>query len=292
MSDETPRSEARAGLLVPYTNSNIEPDFAMMGPAGLALYATRIAGYGVEGVPGTAAMRAMGGAVPREALALLAPVQPDVILYGCTSATLTLGPAGDREFAARLAEAAGCPAITTSGAVIAALARLGAGRVALVTPYDASLGEATAEFLAAAGHEVVTAARPDAAPDAAGQGALSPEEIVELVARCDMRRADALVMACTDMRAVECIGTVEMMTGKPAVTSNQALMLARSARSSGPARRPGAGDAGGSAAPGVGAARDGVVAERDIAAGDDPGEHLHVQVAPGDDRGDRAARGG
>ena len=58
-----------------------------------------------------------------------------------------------------------------------------------------------------------------------GQGALTPEEIFDLGCRADHRDAEALVLSCTDIRAVEAIEALERDLRKPVVTSNQALMF-------------------------------------------------------------------
>jgi len=57
-----------------------------------------------------------------------------------------------------------------------------------------------------------------------GQSALTPSDVVDLACRADAAGAQAIVLSCTDMRAVEAIDTIETKLGKPVVTSNQALM--------------------------------------------------------------------
>jgi maleate cis-trans isomerase len=44
--------------------------------------------------------------------------------------------------------------------------------------------------------------------------------------RADAPDAQALVLSCTDMRAVEVIDRLQRSLGKPVITSNQALMEA------------------------------------------------------------------
>ena len=45
------RGRARIGLLVPYTNSNLEPDFAMMKPEGISIHVARMGGYDENEIP-------------------------------------------------------------------------------------------------------------------------------------------------------------------------------------------------------------------------------------------------
>jgi maleate cis-trans isomerase len=58
------------------------------------------------------------------------------------------------------------------------------------------------------------------------QGHLTPADTLRLVDASDTGRADAIVISCTDLRAAEIIPAIETDAGKPAVTSNQALMWA------------------------------------------------------------------
>ena len=56
------------------------------------------------------------------------------------------------------------------------------------------------------------------------QGELKPEQVCELGLRADSPEAEALVLSCTDMRAVEAIPKLQCALGKPVITRNQALM--------------------------------------------------------------------
>ena len=42
------RGRARIGVLVPFTNSNLEPDFAMMRPAGVSIHVARMGPTGAN----------------------------------------------------------------------------------------------------------------------------------------------------------------------------------------------------------------------------------------------------
>ena len=101
MSASQTRGLARFGVLVPFTNSNLEPDMAMMRPDGVSLHFARMGGYDENEIPDAEQMRGLGDADLEEPLRLLMGVKPDVVLYGCTSATLAHGPAFDRALAAR-----------------------------------------------------------------------------------------------------------------------------------------------------------------------------------------------
>ena len=55
---------------------------------------------------------------------------------------------------------------------------------------------------------------------------MNPSAVYDLGLRADHPDAQALVLSCTEMRAVEAIDALERDLDKPVVTSNQALMFA------------------------------------------------------------------
>lgn len=211
------------GVLIPYTNTNLEPDMSSMAPSGVSIHVTRIGGYTVDGVPGYDEMRTMGRASLDDAVALLSGTRPDLVLYGCTSATASLGVEGDLRFGQKLAADMKCPALTTSGSILQSLERLGVRNVSLMTPYDKELTAAAAKFVESAGFRVLSSICPDASLRSLEQGRLEPDQIIELTVKGLHDQAEAIVLTCTDLRAVECIERLEELTGLPVVTSNQAL---------------------------------------------------------------------
>ena len=98
----TTRGRARIGALVPFTNTNLEPDLAMLRPEGVSLHFARLGGYDADEIPDDEQMAGLGAADMEEELRLIQGVRPDLIMYGCTSATLTHGPEFDRDLAAKI----------------------------------------------------------------------------------------------------------------------------------------------------------------------------------------------
>ncbi len=225
-SETEPRGRARIGVVVPVSNTNLEPDLEMLRPAGVSLHFARAGGYDLDAIPDGGQMRQFALASLDDVLAALMAALPDVILYGCTSATLSHGPAFDREFQARIEREAGVPAVTAAGAVVETLTDLGVRRIGFTSPYVRSLNEEAAEFLRQSGFEVVATAHAVGDLGNYGVGALTPGEVHALGLRADHENAEAIVLSCTDMRAVEAIPMLERDLGKPVVTSNQALMRA------------------------------------------------------------------
>ena len=219
------RGRARLGLLVPFTNSNLEPDFAMMQPAGVSSHSARLGGYDETEVPDESQMQGLGAADLDDPLHLLLGVKPDVVIYGCTSATLTHGPAFDRALAKRIETASGAKTVTAASALAHALNALGAKRIGFASPYVPAINELAVDFLANMGFETLIRSEVDGTLGNHEQGALDPEAVYALGLKADHPDADAIVLSCTEMRSVETLDRLEQKLGKPVVSSNQAMMF-------------------------------------------------------------------
>jgi maleate isomerase/arylmalonate decarboxylase len=219
------RGRARFGVLVPFTNSNLEPDFALLRPDGVSLHVARMGGYDRDAVPDAAQMHGLGAADLDAPLELLTGVRPDVIFYGCTSATLTHGATFDRDLAARIKAQSGALTVTAAGALVHALRTLGASQIGFASPYVPAINDLAVDFLATEGITTVARSEVSETLDNDGQGALTPDLVFDLGLRADHPEAQAIVLSCTDMRAVEVLARLERALGKPVVTSNQAMMF-------------------------------------------------------------------
>ncbi len=237
----TDRARTRVGVLVPFTNTNLEPDMHLLAPRDMALHFTRIGGYDEDEIPDEDQMAGLGEADLDAPLDLLLGVKPDVILYGCTSATLSHGPGFDRDLAAQIKAQSGAQTVTAASAVVAALTALRAKRIGFASPYVPSLNDRAISFLADEGFETVSRADVEGRLGNLGQGALTPDAVFELALRADSPQAEVIVLSCTDMRSVEIIDRLEEAIGKPVVTSNQAMMFQTLLALGEPSVRPGYG---------------------------------------------------
>ena len=101
----------------------------------------------------------------REAVRALGASEPEVVAYACTSGSFVGGIAGERAMCEVMNAAGEVPSLTTSGALLQALAELGAGRIALLTPYTESVTRALEEYLGEAGVTVTGCRRPTSSID-------------------------------------------------------------------------------------------------------------------------------
>ncbi len=219
------RGRARIGVLVPFTNTNLEADMAMLSPPGVSMHFARLGGYSVDAIPDEEQMAGLGASSLDEPLRLIAGVRPDVIMYGCTSATLTHGRQFDAELAARIKADTGAATVTAAGAIVNALQRLNVTRIGFASPYVGAINRDAVAFLSDAGIETVRCADIGRVLDNYGQGELTPDEVFDLAGRADHPDAQAIVLSCTDMRSVEVIERLEAALAKPVVSSNQAMLF-------------------------------------------------------------------
>ena len=215
----------RIGVLVPFTNTTLEADLIKMCPNNASLHFTRMGGYAKCEVPGNKEMMSMGNADISEPLRLLGAVSPDVVLYGCTSATLVHGVEFDRKLSRSVSLATGAKTITAAGALIEALSILKVKKIGIASPYVASLNDLVINFLTEANFDVVKRTEPKKPLTSLEQGALSPNDVYELAVQANSIDTEALVLSCTDLKAHSVIIKLEGKTNKPVVTSNQAMMF-------------------------------------------------------------------
>lgn len=220
------RGRARIGVLVPFTNVNLEPDMAMMCPTGISSHIARMGGYDVDEIPDAEQMHGLGAADIEGPLGLLGGAKPDVILYGCTSATLTHGTAFDQALAAQIKAQSGAATVTAAGALAHALPTLEVTRIGFASPYVRGINDLAISFLAEGGVETVARSEVAEALGNYGQGDLTPEEVYELALKANHPQAEALVLFCTDMRSAEVVEALEGTLGKPVICSNQAMVYA------------------------------------------------------------------
>jgi len=204
-------------LLVPSSNTTMEPELYAMAPTGVTIHTARM--HLREVTP--SGLEEMAGEATRGAL-LLGTAGVDVLVYGCTSGSLLKGPAWERELAQRLVEAAGAPAYTTAGAVVEALRALGAEAVSVFTPYVDSINELERRFLEAMGFQVASI-KGLGLRDNRRIGETPPEAVVGLVESAPLE-ADAVFISCTNLPSIGLIEPLEERLGVPVVTSNQASM--------------------------------------------------------------------
>lgn len=220
---ERPDQRIRVALLVPSSNTVMENDLHRGLPADrYTVHTDRM--YLVETT--REAEVAMIERHAPAAAADLGTLNPDLFVFGCTSAGSLFGLDHDARVCRELGQRAGCPALGVITSVSEAIARRGARRAAVITPYNADLTQAVAGALES--EALVVAA-------AEGMGitvnvALADPRPEEILAFARDRLAgvdfDLLFVSCTNFRAHEAKASLEAAFGRPVVTSNSAVIEA------------------------------------------------------------------
>jgi maleate cis-trans isomerase len=207
----------RIGLLVPSINTTMETEFWRIAPQGVSVHSARISG-GRHGTPEE--LRSMESA-SKAAARDVAMVEPNVVVYGCTSGSFFEGPEWNQKICAQLTEITGAPTVTTAGAMAACLLAGGHKKVAVVTPYVELTNERLKDFLRAYGIRVTNLGTFDML-DMFDHAKIQPEEIYRKVREADSEECEALFVACTQLRAMEVLDMLERDLGKPVYSAIQA----------------------------------------------------------------------
>lgn len=215
----------RIGLIVPSGNAVVETDFQRAFAGAATVHATRL-DAGTDCTP--EAHSGMNEGIA-SAAALIGAVRPALVAYACTSGGFENGADGDRRIVEAVAETAGASAVSATGAILESLERLGARRLRIASPYLDSLTDELAAVLRGEGYEVVgTESRGHVLND--DIGAETPDEIAEFVLAGLTPGLDAVVLPCTNWRALEAAADIERRAGTAVVTSNLALVAAAASR--------------------------------------------------------------
>lgn len=210
----------RVGLMLPSSNTTMEPDLVRALAGAATLHSARM--YLADVTPEDEGRMLAEFTVP--AARDLATLHPDLVVFGCTSAGALHGAAADARLCARISAVAGAPTVSTIRSVREAIAALAPRRVGVFTPYIAALNDKIRASLEADGLHVGHVAGL-CLTDNVAIGAVSPERIVEhVIDAFTGRDVDMLFVSCTNFRAVEAIDEITRRLGIPVVTSNQAVI--------------------------------------------------------------------
>lgn len=138
------------GLLTPQANTTVEPEHFILLPAGYAHINGRLMSD-----KSTIESRLVDYVDRLEDACdqfANAPIQ--AVSVGCTGASYLVGREREKDVLANIERKRGVPAFTAATAVVAALAQLGARRVALASPYPDSLTAASKTYWESQGFKV------------------------------------------------------------------------------------------------------------------------------------------
>jgi len=210
---------ARIGLIYIASSIVMDAEMAAMSAPGVAVHTTRLKlpKVTVEGIE-----EMMNSPEVEQAARLVGAAPIDVLCFGGTSASFLHGTAYDQGLMKKLAGWVPGPRTTTaSTATLAALRAVGAGKVALATPYVPAIHERAIRFLEENGHAVVRHRNLGIDSDHA-LAEVSLEQVYDLVRAVDHPEATAIFISCTNFRSAGVIAALEAELGKPVISAVQA----------------------------------------------------------------------
>ncbi|MEO7940718.1 MAG: Asp/Glu racemase [Burkholderiaceae bacterium] len=221
-----PAAMIKIGQIVPSSNLTMEREIPAMLRAREATHAERFSFH-------SSRMR-MKRVTPEELAAMdkdsdrcaleLSDARVDVMGYACLVAIMAQAKGYHRVAQQRLHQRTvdnGCPTpiVTSAGALVEGLHRMGARRIALVAPYMKPLTQMVVDYIEHEGVEVKDFVALEIA-DNLEVGARDPMALIDIYKRLDLRGVDALVLsACVQMPSLAAIPLVERAAGVPVLSA-------------------------------------------------------------------------
>ncbi len=209
-------ARGRLGFVLLNTEETADDDIRAMAPPDVGVFCTRVRLADPVTVQNLAAVAGDLGDAAR-----LLPENLDAIAYVCTSGSIAAGEAAVERAIRGVQPETSPVALVTC--VVEALRHLGITRVALGTPYLDEVNRMEARFLEGRGFDICSM-RGLGIARGRDMARVEPRDIVRLALDVCTRDCDGIFLSCTALRAVEVVDAIEERTGRPVVTSNQALV--------------------------------------------------------------------
>jgi len=210
----------RFGMIVPSSNTVIEPEFYLLSLKEIRFYTSRV----LHTTCNPEKLKEMGNFAERAALEL-STARVNAILYACTSGSLIEGLDWEKNLVDKINKVSKVPAITTAGCVRDALKFMKISKINMFTPYIDEVNKKEKEFLEKSGFEVLSIK---------GLGITNAVEIAEVDPKIILKEAlqlyqknkeaEGMFLSCTNLRTFSIIDQLEKQTGIPVITSNQASL--------------------------------------------------------------------
>jgi len=209
---------ARLGFIIPSSNRMVEPQMQRYAPAGIVPHFTRLRMTSRYRKP-------LPELLPEilDSVSLLMDSKCDVIIFQCTGTSMSGGVEADEIVVSAIAKHADRPAVSTAGAVRAALLALNAKRIVFISETGPDGHAKKLSYLRDAGYEVLR----DRAACLSGSDAYCtkpPQYWRDAALELRDDRADAYFISCANIQSIDVIEELERDLQKPVVTSNQAAL--------------------------------------------------------------------
>ncbi len=211
------------GVIVPSTNTIVEPDFYRMTVPGVTPHISRI-WIRDQNLSSDAAMEALLEQIRVEiqfAVERVATAEMDYMVMGMSAETFWGGMEGNREFIRNIKGWSGLDVATGAEACERALKLFGVKKIGVVTPYQPIGDENVVKFFNEIGAEVVRI-KGLRCPTAVSIAHVSEDELRQALIEVNGDDVDALVQAGTNLSMVGLADEAERWLGKPVIAINAA----------------------------------------------------------------------
>jgi maleate isomerase len=209
---------ARLGFIIPASNRMVEPQMARFCPPGVVPHFMRLRMTNKYKKP-------LPELLPTilDAAGHLMDSKCDIVIFQCTGTSMSGGVDMDAHVVSEIARAVGRPAISTAGAVQAALAALDARRLVFISETEQPGHDKKLKFLKEAGYEIL-ADKAASLPGSDAYCVTPPAFWYDMAVGLRNDAADAVFISCANISSIDAIADIERDLKKPVVTSNQAAL--------------------------------------------------------------------
>jgi len=211
-------------VLVPSTNTSVQPEFDRMRPPGVTNHISRIRipNMALENDEDFSRLVDHIAAGQIEAVDSAMTCEPDRIVLGISVETFWGGYALSRKLKADLEKHTGLPVSMGAEASERALKRLGARRIGIVTPYWPVGDKNVGQFFTEAGFEVAgMVGLKCQSPVAIAH--VSERELMDAIVAVNKPEIDAVIQVGTNLAMARLAPEAERALGKPVVAINTAI---------------------------------------------------------------------
>jgi maleate isomerase len=213
----------KLAVIIPSTNTIVEPDFHRMAVPGVTSHMSRIH-IRDQDLSSDAQFIKLLDQIRQEighAVARALTCQPDAMVMGMSAETFWEGVEGNRRFTRRLEEMSGLRVTTGAEACERALAVFRAKRISVVTPYQPVGDQNVVRFFSDLGAEVVSI-KGLRCPSAVAIAHVTEDALRGALREVDSDRVDALVQVGTNLSMLRLADEAERWLHKPVIAINAA----------------------------------------------------------------------
>lgn len=213
---------AKIGILVPATNTIVEPEMAALQPPGVTNHVSRMSRVKRPAHDLELYKKFLGKSVEMDqAIDLLAACEPDIIVHGHSVDSFVGGLAAAEAMRKHMeAVAGGIPVMLPSFAILQALEKLGKPRkLAILTPWMPPADEACKAFFEGSGYQVL-AIKGLKHPTPLHIATATPAQLNAAVDEINVAGVECIIKVGTNSSMARLVADMERRLSKPVLTVN------------------------------------------------------------------------